>query len=662
MRYRSWNRDLHASDKVIILDIDEQSLKVMAPIYGRWPWPRRVYKDLIEFISIGSPRAVLFDVLFSEQTHASIGPDDQALIDATRSFSFVSHGMQLFEDELLDTKAFTDRFALSDVSTEQSKTFRDFAGPFQALLDASQNVHVVTFDPDSDGVSRRVRLLYQYDHRVLPSLSTQALLLYSQKKTLNSWQDHLSIGDYTIPITHGTVPLHFYKPKNMESISMAAVLASAAKVQKGEQPDTVDPLMFEGKIILIGASATGLEDLKPTPVSPLLPGVVLHATAISNVLMQDFLIEISFAVKIGIAFCLITLWYGILFILQNIFIKVLLALSVICAYCMIAVLVFQKMSLHLECGLMLFLFVAILLDSFIYLSFFEGAEKRKIKGTLSKYISPDVMNAVLATGRNPSAEIGQRQELSILFSDIRGFTTFSESHQPEKVVEMLNYYLGSMVDLVFEHQGTLDKFIGDAVMAFWGAPLPDDQHVRRAVLCALRMQESLVELKKNWKDQENPFTFEIGIGINTGDVIVGNIGGEKRLDYTVIGDNVNLASRLEGLTKYYHAPIILGEKTYEDAKSHFVTRKVDLVRVKGKQNSVTIAEVLGSHLQSLAEASDTAMGLYQKGSFHDALASFEEIQKEHPQDGLTALYRERCQNLLQHPPETWDGTFTATSK
>jgi adenylate cyclase len=262
---------------------------------------------------------------------------------------------------------------------------------------------------------------------------------------------------------------------------------------------------------------------------------------------------------------------------------------------------------------------------------------------------------------------GDKKDLSVLFSDIRGFTTFSESIQPEMLVKLLNEYLTAMTDIIFRYEGTLDKYMGDAIMAIYGAPLPQPDHARRACLTAIDMMDELRMIQIKWEKDGYP-RLDIGIGINSGIMVVGNMGSVRRFDYTVMGDSVNLASRLEGLNKIYGTNVIIGEETYERVKNSAVCREIDLVRVKGKTQPVKIYELMAmdgasDEIQSLASAFQKAIRYYRARRFAEAGQMFKQILHMHAADGPTKLYLQRCALLAKNPPPPeWDGVFTITHK
>jgi adenylate cyclase len=297
----------------------------------------------------------------------------------------------------------------------------------------------------------------------------------------------------------------------------------------------------------------------------------------------------------------------------------------------------------------------------------EEREKRKIRRTFSQYLSPGVIALI---EKDPNEYIrpgGEVKTLTVMFSDIRDFTTLSEGLTPDELVNLLNQYLSAMTDILFRNLGTLDKYIGDAIMAFWGSPFPQPDHAARACTCALEMIASLDELNRKWTDQGGR-PIAIGIGLNTGPVNVGNMGSDKRLAWTVMGDNVNLASRLEGMTKQYRSRVIISESTYDQVADHFVAREVDRIRVKGKKLPVVIYELLAPISKRDAYAPllsrfNAALDIYRSQNWQQATAMFGELLAEYPDDGPTQVLLQRCIEFLEDAPESgWDGVYVMKSK
>lgn len=292
----------------------------------------------------------------------------------------------------------------------------------------------------------------------------------------------------------------------------------------------------------------------------------------------------------------------------------------------------------------------------------EQQEKMKIKQAFSQYVMPALIEEIL---KDPSKLKlgGDKRYITIMFSDIRGFTTLSEKLSPEQLVEVMNMYLTRMTDIILENRGTVDKYIGDAIMAFWGAPIPEPEQKRLAVRTAIEMKHALVEVNKDLKDRGLP-AIDIGVGINSGDVIVGNMGSDKRFNYTALGDHVNLASRLEGLNKFYHSNIIISEFVYDDVADMFVCRDLDLVKVKGKTQPVKIFEVLlkkDKVVDKKLQFYNKGLDLYRKGKFEEAELYFKRCL-DVEEDSLCRLYIERCEHFMKHPPVKWDGVTAMTEK
>jgi adenylate cyclase len=297
---------------------------------------------------------------------------------------------------------------------------------------------------------------------------------------------------------------------------------------------------------------------------------------------------------------------------------------------------------------------------------FESREKERIKDIFSKFVTKDVMNEILQTP-GEIAMGGQERELSVLFSDIAGFTTISEAHKPAEVVALLNEYLTEMTREVFATQGTLDKYIGDAVMAVWGAPLPHKDHAERACRAALGMHASLKKLNERWKTAGRT-TIDIRVGIHTGRMVAGVMGSQARYEYTCIGDGVNLASRLEGTNKVYGTPIIISESTREQVKDKILNRELDWIKVKGKTQGIGIFEIVSDEnatpqVRALYRSFEAGLALYRKREFEEALERFNQGLKEVPGDGPSKVFVERCRWFTKNPPlEGWDGIFTMKTK
>jgi adenylate cyclase len=701
LRYQYFNRDHEKPDDVFVIDIDEQSVGLLKPAYGSWPWPRKIYKDIIEFTTLAEASGLYFDLMMYEPQLNT--DNDQILAEAIAAHGKTSFAMKFEEISGLELnegerrklpEGFAEKYFIPELeglkNFPQPIFYRDFGIPAQAYLDRIPLLHSVNSPLDSDGVYRRVPLLMKYENGWLPTLSLRAV--FGKLTPEKPYPDDLHYdGQYLvfnsaenkriqIPVdSSGMMRLHFYNLKNDNGREpLAPIMESARRLQSGEVDDPtqlpVNPLAYAQKIFMIGSSAATLGDLKTTPLSPSYPGVLLHATAVSNILRADHLKRIPYFVRVLIGLFVIFLTLFFILLVTHPLFRFGIPIGFYVALVLVALIQFKYGQQWWDLAMPSVVFFGSFLLSLLYMIFVEGQEKKKIQDTLGKYLPPSVISEMIANGTDLRAEVGKKMELSILFSDIRGFTSLSEVMPPEKVVSILNAYLGRMTDVVFENRGTLDKFIGDAIMSFWGAPVTDADHAYHSVRCGLRMIDALKALKAEWRAAQfdTGVDLQIGIGINTGVVIVGNIGSERKLDYTVIGDNVNLASRLEGLTKQYKSQLIIGSRTQELLGDKIILRTADKVKVMGKANAVKIFEPLcekgdprEATFSKLSESFEKAWSLYEKGDFKTAHNMFQKIDEDQSgSDGLTQVYLDRCHYFMDNPPSpsSWDGIFVAKSK
>lgn len=646
-RMKVLRSDVQAPDDVAVIMIDEASLGAMDPLVGRWPWPRSVHADVIDFLALGGPRAIVFDILLSEADSAA---EDQRLAVASAEAGNVIHAMQLYRDtEDPTNRAILARplpadalpHALPGSGAEDDNNA--YTLPLPALAQASAGLGVVTTEPDADGIYRSIRLWHGYQGRRFPSLGSAPL----------PWQRFAQHG--------ARQRINYYG--HIASYSMSGVLASAQQLFDGQVEGLlVDPYEFEDKIVYIGASAVGLEDLKATPLAANTPGVMIHAAVTANLLSGDLLKTPPATltlVTIGVATLLVcALVLGV----NALWLKVTLPLLCLAAYVSITFLAFRE-NLVLSMAPPLLAMSLGVVFSTIYLLFTEGRDKRRVRNMLGQYVSPAVLSMALeAYEDHLDAEVGSEEELSILFSDIRGFTSLSETMPPNKVVEMLNHYFSAMTETIFAQRGTIDKFIGDAIMAFWGAPVREAQHAELALGAAMEMHRRLKDVNL-WLQAHDYPALQIGIGIHSGPVILGNIGSVQKLDYTVIGDNVNLASRLEGLTKQYGVTILISEATYNQLQEPPPCYTLDLVRVKGKQVPIRIyapiLEADGASARQQAQLCRRAFDAYLAQQWQTAI----ELYRQLPEGVLGETFIQRCRSYQQQPPPPdWDGVFTMTSK
>ena len=541
-----------------------------------------------------------------------------------------------------------------------------------ALGEETSSTGFFNIYPDDDGVVRRASLVIPYgrsgdfnDWDFYASLEVQTIRSFLNLPNEQVVLEFGPVGASRIVFGNaaqartdelGRVYVNYHGPSYAyPHYSMADVIARK-----------VTPETFAGKIVLIGATATGIGDLRATPFgSQDYPGVEIHANVIDDILnhsflrrgarqsLCDLLLILFFGIPFGIWMALVSprwMWFGAAMLAALVGVDYL-------AFLKGAWLNFTVPALTLVANVILIS---------LYRALVEEKEKRRVRSAFGQYLSPEVVRRLLV---NPQLVEPRKTEITVMFSDIRGFTTISEKLDAQELAVLLNQYLSDMTKIVFERRGTLDKYIGDAVMAFWGAPFEDRAHAVLACQTALAMMDRLGELQKEWQAAGKP-RLEIGIGLNTGVASVGNMGSSLRYGYTALGDSVNLSSRLEGLNKDYGTHILVSEATFAGAKdAGLVFRELDLIRVKGKAQPVVIFELLGDsavltpQMQLRIERFREGRELYQQRRWSEAQALFASVVDHWPEDGPARAYRTRCEQYLsEEPSANWDGVFTMTHK
>lgn len=707
--------------RLAIVGIDEETLRKV----GAWPIPRNAYARLIDTLHACGAKVVAFDVSFPtpeknsaiealKKLETQVGPRDPALIEKIRAIEATSDNDKILAASLKNAgnvilgHSFDPELSVSIPQQQQEDYYNILWGqPFSQvypvgggkfkmtdafaraggrvatsvfpniglIADAAKSYGFYDALLDNDGTIRSALVLEWYkDRDFFTSLPVHALTLYEdipdqeQKAYIAiNGVERMELGRHTFfTERNGTVVINFAGPyKTYPQYSMADVIDG-----------TVPASTFKDKIVFVGATAKGIGDLRSTPFQTQdqgYMGVEINANVVDNLLhsgepSRTFIYRGFNQQMIDVGFIL---FFGLFMSWVFSTLKPLHAtVSMILA---LGALLFVVRFAFAHFGMWLFVIVpatTLLLDYGAITSYrmiFEEREKRKVRKTFERYVSPGVIGLIEKDPKKYFKPGGEVREMTIMFTDIRSFTTISEGMSADELVTLLNEYLGAMTEVLFEYWGTLDKYVGDALMAFWGSPYPQEDHYIRGCACALGMSKRLEEMNRHWESQGKK-RLEIGIGVNTGPVAVGNMGSDKRFSWTVMGDHVNLASRLEGQNKAYHTARIVSEFTYAKAQEHFLFRPLDRIRVAGKLKPVYIYELLAfpeerAAYEDLMNRWEEAQEAYYRQDWEEAIEKFEELLSRYPDDGPSHTFLKRSHEYRVKAPEAgWDGVYVAKEK
>lgn len=686
-------------ERIVIVDIDEYSLQVE----GRWPWSRNKLSALVNQLFDHYQIKVLgFDVVFAEKDESSglknlqniqkgALAGNQAFSDILKDITPTLDYDQLFADSLQNRNVVLGYFFLTDAKANISGqlpqpsfvegSFKGKKIPFLEATGFGANLALLQNnalaaghfnpDPDADGISRKVPMVIQYQGNAYEALSIAvAKAALGVDKIEAGFADGLGVGkkyaglewlklgNRRIPVDEKVSALIPYRgPQG------SFRYVSATDVLTGK----VDIKSLQSKIVLVGTTAAGLMDLRATPVQNIYAGVEIHANMIAGILDNN--IKEHPAYTLGAEFVLILL-VGLLLAFSLPLLSPVMAtvLTLVTTLVVVAfnVFIWQSANLVLPLASILLMIASIYVINMSYGFFVESRGKRQLTGLFGQYVPPELVDEMAQNPEAISLE-GESREMTVLFSDVRGFTTISEGLDPKQLTQLMNAFLTPMTEVIHHNRGTIDKYMGDAIMAFWGAPLKDHEHAKHALTAAMQMIGALEKLQKDFAIKGWP-AINIGVGLNSGLMTVGNMGSSFRMAYTVMGDTVNLGSRLEGLTKNYGVQIIVSEFTKAQVPE-FAYRELDVVRVKGKDKPVIIYEPLG-----LAENIDKptkdalklyreALKLYRNQNWDLAEIQFVNLQKLEPTPYLYQMYIERIGFFRHTPPASdWDGVFNFETK
>ena len=677
---------------VVIVDIDERSLRE----HGRFPWSRAKVAHMVDNLSTAGAAVIAFDIMFSEPETNPVVEVATGLQGQGEGGAHLAAELALFEGLFDSDQRFAD--ALSGKAVVLGYTFyhqeENHAGALPepltltnqellaktsmiampgynanlpGLAKASSGGGFFSLIPDIDGVVRRAPLVALHQDRLYASLALEALRQYLLVDALTlrtsvidgqETVESLSIEGFgTIPLdAQGQMIVPYQGPQgSFPYISASDVLAGNLEGR------------VEGAIVLVGTTAPGLFDLRSTPVQAVYPGVEIHANVIDAILGKRFLRQPAWA--LGVDF-IITMGVGLLMALALPALAPVMQLltTLLMTAGLVALnLVFWRQGLVLALAMPLLLIALLATANMAYGFLVESKSRRRLKEMFGQYVPPQIVHEMSENPKDYGFE-GENRELTVLFADIRGFTTLSESLSAAELKKLLNRYFTPMTRIIFEARGTIDKYVGDMIMAFWGAPVQDEQHAVHAIEAGLAMLAETERLKQEFMAEGLP-EINIGVGCNTGPMNVGDMGSAYRRSYTVLGDAVNLGSRLEGTTKFYGVKLVVGETTRARAGDHFLYRELDLVKVKGKALAIRVYEPICRSAEAGEEVQQ------ELGRYHQALADFRARRWQQAKDAFLALqlsfpnrhiyrlYLDRIENLAAADPgEEWDGVYERKEK
>ena len=685
--------------RIVIVDLDEKSLSEI----GRWPWNRSAMTHLIDQLFDTYQIDILgLDIVLAELDESSglkqlrklaQGPlkeiptflekltDIEAELDYDGLFAqnlqnrrvvlgyiFTSaqEGQQNIEAGQLPPPTFThDEVQTYRLSYRAGKGFAANLPQFQASAAAAGHFNSA---PDPDGIIRTVPMLYGYKGQLYESLSLAMVRLAlgapSVELKINMEGgypnvDYLQVGNRLIPVDQFLQSFVPYRGKWGSFPYLSATDVWHGRIE--------DPNLLKNKIVLLGTTAQGLLDLRATPLENIYPGVEVHASLISGILDNNLMSSLPYELAVEML---------LLVLIGLVMITLLPLLSPFSAtmgtIALLGGVLWLNMTLwndHVVFPLArtFLLVLTLFVFNMSYGYFVESRNKRYLTGLFGQYVPPELVDEMSKNLGSEFSVEGESREMTVLFSDVRGFTTISEGLEPKELSQLMNEYLTPMTHIIHEYRGTIDKYMGDAIMAFWGAPLHDPQHARHALDASMDMLKRLAEMQSQFKAKGWP-AIRIGIGLNTGIMSVGNMGSQFRMAYTVLGDAVNLGSRLEGITKQYGVQLIVSETT-RAAVPEYLYRELDRVRVKGKDQPVAIYEPVGLRDQVdenvVAEITtyEQVLNHYRHQHWEIAKEQLAQLQEKHPNRLLYKIYAERVEYFMENPPqENWDGVYTFTTK
>ena len=661
---------------IVIIAIDDQSDESTP---HRWPWPRSYFAHVVENLEEAGAAAIGIDVIFDQADKYGEEYDDE--------FARV---LKKYDNVVLAGKILK--------TFERNRTYSTIIPPYEKFR-KNAAWGLVALEADIDGFYRSYLFGQSYNDSLYPSFAAQILKQYFpglKNSTLTADDNYFYLGDLHIPKNNPlsmlidfkgpAFSMPYYPFDNIlddENFDILEDYDMDTFDDPGDPENDIPPgLKYSGqlkdKIILIGATMQELHDNFPTPflefrsqdghlIKAEMPGVEIHANALLTVLEKNYLKQLPGKFSFMILLLLALIVFFITHYMHTGWAAVATILLAI-VYFAISILLFVSKNLVLQMTAPLLVVLFSFIGYTLYQYLMTQKEKRMLRGAFAYYVPEKVVQEIIADPDKLSLG-GEERKISVLFSDVEGFTSISENLPPRELVLLLNEYLTAMTDIVLENDGIIDKYEGDAIMAEFGMPVYYEDHARHACETALEMQKKLDALRKKWKKEGKP-QLKARVGINTGEVIVGNMGSNTVFDYTVMGDHVNLGSRLEGANKVYKTYIMISEFTYEQVKDDFHTRPLDLIRVKGKNKPIAVYELIARKSERLPQHYIDFLEIYNKGiiaykeqRWDEAIDLFEYALRVKSDDYASELYRSRCIDFkFKSPGPDWDGVMTLTEK
>ncbi|MCF7885726.1 MAG: adenylate/guanylate cyclase domain-containing protein [Candidatus Marinimicrobia bacterium] len=666
---RLTNEQKTLQEDVVIIPIDQNSLNSLKnQLNILWPFPRLIYGYVTDYLNHCGAKAIVYDILFPQKDIDRLNISSSTYSDSLFMQSMKQAGNVILAMQMEDSTHQTDnqfydkKLEEIDINIPQEVIRDNYSRATLPLFKFQEAVRlpgIVNFFPDIDGISRRIPLFNKYNETAIPFLSLSALLVAENINKINydSISHSIIAGNYKIPLSHNNLfNIRWYgrggANKSFPYVSFTNLIKSYRQWKTDQKPQ-LDPEVFKDKAVFIGATAAGLWDAKPTPFSSPqnpFPGVEIYATVYANFINGETVRHIGYFQIIPILLLLLVLFN---FIWSKL--EVLYSSGITIALFIIPVLInlysFDKFFTHIP---LISIELSILL-SLIFVNvvnYLTVNRKRKIiKNVFNRYMHPDVVEQL--TNNYEKIKLGGEEiEATVLFTDLLSFTKISEDLQSGQIVELLNSYFEKAENIIFHNSGMLDKYTGDGLMAIYGAPIHSPGHGLQACESILAFRE-LGEVNIQLNGKSIPLFTRVGGA--SGKIVVGNIGSSNRMDYTAVGDTVNLAARLEGVNKIYGTNNLISAQTYEMVKDDFVCREVDYIRVKGRMGAVKIYNVIchqekmTKELVQLLKMHQSALKSYRRRNFNRACNIFSDILEKYPDDSLSNVYKKRCEKLLDNP-------------